>query len=91
MPMQKRTNSRLFVVAVEGGTDFDLPAEAGQSKRLSPGLLLVDSELSQPKLYHAIKRQARPDALFVGSLSQAPKFKGMAPGSLRWLRNTDRT
>lgn len=54
---------------------------------LAPGLYLVRSPLAQSRLYHAIKRLVAPEALFVGALEHEPKFKGLAKGSLKWLRS----
>ncbi len=53
---------------------------------LAPGLFLVRSERTRSKVYHAVKRQLPPNTpLLTAPLSGAPKFKGMAPGALRWL------
>jgi hypothetical protein len=54
---------------------------------LQPRLWLVDSSRSRSRLYHAIKHRLPPDTpLLVAALADSPKFKGMARGSLRWLR-----
>ena len=51
-----------------------------------PNLILARSERSRSRLYHAVKRQLPDDtALLVAPLADAPKFKGMSPGSLKWL------
>jgi hypothetical protein len=48
---------------------------------------MVRSERTLSRLYHAIKYQLPPDtALMVAPLAEAPKFKGMAEGALKWLR-----
>lgn len=54
---------------------------------LSTGLCLIESHRSQSKLYHAIKWQL-PDhtPLIVAALAERPKFKGMAAGALKWVR-----
>lgn len=63
------------------------PARAFTGCKLQPGLHLVDSELTQSRLYHAIKRKLSGDAaLFVGTLEGRPKFKKVSPGALKWLR-----
>jgi hypothetical protein len=63
------------------------PARAFAGYKLKPGLHLVDSELTQSRLYHAIKRKLSEDAaLFVGALDDAPKFKKVNAGALKWLR-----
>jgi len=55
---------------------------------LKPNLLLIRSARTRSKLYHSIKRQL-PDgtALLVAPLADAPKFEGMAQGSLTWLES----
>lgn len=54
---------------------------------LVDGLIAVDSDLGRSKLYHGLKRlQASADPLLVAELSEPPKFKGMASGSLSWFR-----
>ena len=54
---------------------------------LTPGLLAVESDLTRSKLYHALK-PLQPNAapLLVARLTEVPKLKGMALGSLSWLR-----
>jgi hypothetical protein len=54
---------------------------------LSPGLYLVRTDLTQSRLYHLVKRETGSASLLVGRLAGAPKFKGMAPGSLAALRS----
>ena len=63
----------------------------GDAHPLARGLWLVRSELSRSKLYHRIKWQLEDGtALLVAPLgddkSGWPKFKGLAPGALQWLR-----
>jgi hypothetical protein len=64
----------------------------GDAHPLAEGLWLVRSGLTRSKLYHRIKWQL-PDgtALACAPLADAPegwpKFKGMAPGALAWLRS----
>ena len=66
------------------GTDIDLN---GDGFRLGDGVYLIDSALTRSKLYHRLKWQLVDDAwLLVAPLDDAPKFKGMAPGALAWLR-----
>lgn len=54
--------------------------------RLSEGLYLVASARTRSQRDHAVKRRCRPTRLLVAPLAEAPKFKGMAPGALAWLR-----
>jgi len=58
-----------------------------ESHPLSAGLFMGRSARTPSRLYHAIKYQLPPDtALMVAPLAEAPKFKGMAEGALKWLR-----
>lgn len=54
---------------------------------LRPGLLFVDSDQSRSTVYHALK-DALPAGtpLLVTELREVPKFKGMAGGTLAWVR-----
>jgi hypothetical protein len=55
---------------------------------LRPGLLLLASEASRSEVYHALKHELPPGtALLVAPLADAPKMKGMAPGTSAWLRH----
>ncbi len=55
---------------------------------LMTGLITVETSLSRSQLYHRLKAlQPAPDPLLVTELIEIPKFKGMAPGSLSWLRS----
>ncbi len=59
----------------------------GDGYRVDDNLFLISSELNRSPLYHRIKWQLDPDSpLLLAPLSDAPKFKGMNPGSLKWLR-----
>lgn len=77
-------SSTLYLVQVEAG-HLAQPL-AADSFELAPGLHLVASTLTRSQLYHRIKREVAPGRLLVAPLADAPKFKGMAPGALRWLR-----
>jgi hypothetical protein len=77
----------LYVVRVEGGSRTDAVPDKTESMTLSDGLFLVRTSATQSQLYHAVKRRTQPDALFVARLDGAPKFKGMADGALKWVRD----
>lgn len=76
---------RLYLVYVEARDpgailgDFD-------ARQLADGVFLVATALSRSRLYHAIKHRLTPSRLLVAPLRDDPKFKGMAPGALKWLR-----
>ena len=64
----------------------------GDAASLTDHLWLVRSDLTRSRLYHRIKWQLPDDArLLVAPLVDGnagwPKFKGMKPGALAWLRN----
>ncbi len=77
---------------------FDAPKSASdtveaefEAKRLADGLFLFDTEAARSKLYHALKRALPEDTpLFVALLTDEAKFKGLADGSLKWLRSRTR-
>ncbi len=53
---------------------------------LAPCLYLTESVRTRSQVYHAIKWRLQPRRLLVAPLADDPKFKGMAPGVLSWLR-----
>ncbi len=80
---------QLFLIHFELADPSDLPELDlhGDGRALSDDLFLVYSALSQSKLYHRIKWQLPGDTpVIVARLDEAPKFKGMADGALKWLR-----
>lgn len=56
-------------------------------RQLDDRLYLLQTGESRSRVYHAVKRACEPAGLLVAPLSEAPKFKGMAEGALKWLRN----
>ncbi len=80
----------LYLVHVEGGRRPDAIPDTTESMTLSEGLFLVRTSATQSQLYHSVKRRTQPDALFVGRLDGIPKFKGMADGALKWVRQGGR-
>lgn len=73
----------LYLVHLEPAPDTAASADA---VLLAPGLYLVETTMSRSRLYHAWKRRHTPQRLLVAPLADAPKFKGMAPGALAWVR-----
>lgn len=53
---------------------------------LAPGLYLTESTRTRSQVYHAIKWRLQPRRLLVAPLADDPKFMGMKPGVLKWLR-----
>ncbi|MFD0987493.1 hypothetical protein [Methyloligella solikamskensis] len=79
-------SAALYVVALTSDADDEGILEGADTVRLAPGLYLVRTSAPQSRLYHAVKREAKPSELFVGRLDGDPKFKGMSEGALKWLR-----
>jgi hypothetical protein len=53
----------------------------------APGLLLIESDETLSRVYHEVKRLL-PDgcALLVAPLRERPKARGLADGTVSWLR-----
>ena len=69
--------------------DVDVANHADPSPdllQLAPGLYLTESTRTRSQVYHAIKWRFAPRRLLVAPLADDPKFKGMEPGVLAWLR-----
>lgn len=63
---------------------LDFPGEA---VALSSNLFVCNTRATRSRLYHDVKAQLPTDTpLFVGALEDAPKFKGMADGSTKAVR-----
>ncbi|PJK00435.1 hypothetical protein CO641_00090 [Lysobacteraceae bacterium NML91-0213] len=73
----------LYLVHLDPAPEGDGPAHAFA---LAPGLYLVESWETRSRLYHAVKHRFRPRRLLVAPLADVPKFHGMAPGALKWVR-----
>ncbi len=53
----------------------------------APGLLLLESQESLSRVFHALKWSLPEDApLLVAPVAATPKLRHLAPGSLAWLR-----
>jgi hypothetical protein len=77
----------LYIVWVGADEPLELD-ELGPRFELAPQLHLIESELTQSRLYHLVKWALPPDTeLLVAIVDGRPKFKGMAPGALAWLRS----
>ena len=84
--------TQLYLLWFEPGTDTaDGMDFHGDAQPLAEGLWLVRSDLTRSKLYHRIKWQLPDDTpLLAAPLEDSrdgwPKFKGLADGALKWLR-----
>jgi hypothetical protein len=65
----------------------DLPGPWREVHVAAPGLLLVDSDDTLSRVYHELKWALETEAaLLVAPVAATPKLRGVAPGTLRWLR-----
>ena len=70
-----------------GGADMDGFMQETVQKKLAENLYFIESDETRSRLYHRIKRYLTEDApLLVAPLDQAPKFKSMEDGALKWTR-----
>jgi hypothetical protein len=54
----------------------------------APGIALIDSDETLSRVYHELKWSLSQDAaLPVAPVAAAPKLRGVAPGTLSWLRS----
>jgi hypothetical protein len=69
------------------GADMDGFEQETVQKKLAENLYFIESDETRSRLYHRIKRYLTDDAsLLVAPLDQAPKFKGLEDGALKWTR-----
>lgn len=78
-------NTTVYLVYLETDRPARI-ADAFEVFELVPGLFLIETRQTRSQLYHAVKRRFAPERLLVAPLSDAPKFKGMAAGAVKWLR-----
>ena len=77
----------IFVAWTDQAVDAGTPGPWRELHLAGPGVVFIDSADTLSRVYHELK-WSLPDgaALLVVPAAAAPKFKGLAPGSLRWLR-----
>lgn len=79
------SDTKLYLVHLD--TDVARhPEPSPDLVELAPGLYLTESTRTRSQVYHAIKWRFEPQRLLVAPLAGDPKFKGMRPGVLAWLR-----
>ena len=79
------SDTKLYLVHLD--TDVARhPEPSPDLVELAPGLYLTESTRTRSQVYHAIKWRFEPQRLLVAPLAGDPKFKGMQPGVLAWLR-----
>jgi hypothetical protein len=63
------------------------PGPWREAVEVAPGLLLVETDETLSRVYHEMKWLLPDDcALLVAPLSERPKVRGVAPGTVTWLR-----
>jgi hypothetical protein len=66
----------------------ELPGPWREIRVAAPGLLLIESDDTLSRVYHELKWSLTPASpLIVAPLSATPKLRGLAPGTLSWLRS----
>ena len=76
-----------YLASTEADTTKQIRALFPDAHFLRPDLALIESDESQSSVYHDIKWALPKNAsLFVARLDHQPKFKGLSPGSLTWVR-----
>ncbi|MBA4225556.1 MAG: hypothetical protein C0456_02905 [Hyphomonas sp.] len=70
--------------------DPALTASTERCVALGSGLYIFYSTLTRSRFYHALKVAHDPTMLLVAPLAGDPKFKGMAEGALKILRQQSR-
>ncbi len=67
--------------------EADLPGPWTELRHAAPGLLLVESSETLSRVFHELKWALPEDApLIVAPVAATPKLRGLAPGTLAWLR-----
>ena len=68
--------------------EMNLPGPWTEIREAAPGLLLIESDDTLSRVFHELKwALATEDApLFVAPMAATPKLRGLADGTLSWLR-----
>jgi hypothetical protein len=65
----------------------NLPGPWTEIRAAAPGLLLIESEDTLSRVFHELKWALSQDSpLFVAPVAMTPKLRGLAAGTLSWLR-----
>jgi len=65
----------------------NLPGPWTEIRVAAPGLLLIESEDTLSRVFHELKWALSEDSpLFVAPVAATPKLRGLAAGTLSWLR-----
>lgn len=77
----------VYLLMSDQPLDLDVGARFADHAFVWDHTLLVESDESQSKVYHAIKHALPADTpLMIAILDQQPKFNGAKPGLLKWIR-----
>ncbi|MBB6425718.1 hypothetical protein [Sphingopyxis sp. JAI128] len=81
----------LFLVYADVAASSEGPVHLpGDAFMLADTLFLVRSDLTRSELYHQVKLGLPTDAaLLVAPLADAPKFRRLHRGALKWLRESN--
>jgi len=67
--------------------EASLPGPWRELVNAAPGLLLIDSDENLSRVFHELKWSLAEDTpLLVAPVAATPKLRGVAPGTLTWLR-----
>jgi hypothetical protein len=68
--------------------DERLPGPWTELRVAAPGLLLVESDETLSRVFHELKWALNTEdaPLLVAPIAATPKLRGLAPGTLSWLR-----
>ncbi|GGD18522.1 hypothetical protein GCM10011342_29000 [Aquisalinus flavus] len=80
------SEKRLYAVYIKGNSE-PVETTSPDIRQFDDRLFLVRTEQTRSQLYHAVKQRTNPETLWVAPLEEHPKFKGMAEGTLKWLRS----
>lgn len=70
------------------GDVLDAPGPWREIRPAGPGLLLVETTETTSRVYHELKSLLPADcALLVAPLDRRPKARGVATGTVSWLRS----
>ena len=77
----------MYLAWVGAPVPLDTPGPWRELRDGPPGVVLIDSDERQSRVFHELKWSLPEDtALFVTRLDTRPKLKGMPDGTLAWLR-----
>lgn len=77
----------VFLAWTEAELPADLVGPWSEVRVAAPGVAFLDSDDTLSRVYHELKWSLpEGSALLVVPLAQAPKAKGLSPGTQSWLR-----